>query len=64
MIYQKYIQSWVGFVMDKDNNYYILDQGIIIKETHTVNNDTSKLVIHYLNQTDGKIKFIILVALI
>lgn len=47
------IYSVMGFVMDKDNNYYILDQGIILTDTHTVYNGTPKLVIHYFNQSDG-----------
>lgn len=47
------IYSVMGFVMDIENKYYILDQGIITTSDNKVREGTSKLIIHYLNQTDN-----------
>ena len=56
------IYSVMGFEIDETQNYYLLDQGIIIKDNNTVIQNTSKLVIFtksgaevnvtYFNETD------------
>ena len=49
------LYSVMGYYIDKDNKYYILDQGkIIIKENdYTVDTNTPKLVLY--NSNNGKI---------
>ena len=56
------IYSVMGFEIDVSQNYYLLDQGIIIKENNTVIQNTSKLVVftnkgeevnvYYFNDSD------------
>ena len=56
------IFSVMGFEVDSSENYYLLDQGIILQHNHTVMENTTKLVIfsnsgdllkvYYFNETD------------
>ena len=56
------IYSVMGFEIDANYNYYLLDQGIILHENNTVVENTSKLVVftkfgaevntYYFNETD------------
>ena len=47
------IYSVMGFSMDKDNKLYILDQGIIISSNNSVIDNSSKIVVYTLNQTNS-----------
>ena len=48
------IYSVMGFSMDRNNKLYILDQGIIISSRHKVIDNSSKIVMYTLNQTENK----------
>ena len=60
--FQYRIFSVMGFEIDSSENYYLLDQGIILQENHTIMENTTKLVIfsnsgallkvYYFNETD------------
>jgi len=47
------LYSVMGYYIDKDNKYYILDQGKISENGYKVDKDTPKLILY--NPNDGKI---------
>ena len=66
--FQYRIFSVMGFDIDSSQNYYLLDQGIILKENNTIMQNTSKLVVfnkngkllnlYYFNYTDFTTSFL------
>lgn len=62
------VYSVMGFDIDDDENYYLLDQGVILQENNTIMENTSKLVVftqygdkkkvYYFNYSDFTTSFL------